>query len=449
MRPLSRRTMLKGLGVSLALPLLESMGTSHLIAGEAAATPAGAPVRMAFMYVPNGVHMQTWTPAAEGAGYELPWTLEPLQPFKDSFNILTGLTQQKAAANGDGPGDHARALATFLTGTQARKTNGADIRAGVSVDQLAAMELAKHTRFASLELGCDPAAMAGNCDSGYSCAYSSNISWKSESQPVPKEVDPKLVFERLFTSGRPGETEAARQRRVKYNQSVLDFVTDDARKLHAQLGGSDRRKLDEYLTAVRELELRIAKSGQQDDLAALQSKKPAGIPSKFSEHVRLLGDLMVLAFQTDTTRVSTLVFANEGSNRNYTEIGINSGHHELSHHESKEEKLEQLRKINRFHIEQLAYILGRMQEIREGEGTLLDNTVLVYGSGIGDGNRHNHDDLPLLMAGRAGGTIDTGRHIKYENGTPMTNLFLSLLDRVGAKVESLGDSSGRLSGLKV
>lgn len=449
MRPLSRRTMLKGLGVSLALPLLESMGTSHLIAGEAAAAPAAAPVRMAFMYVPNGVHMQTWTPTAEGAGYELPWTLEPLQPFKDSFNILTGLTQQKAAANGDGPGDHARALATFLTGTQARKTNGADIRAGVSVDQLAAMELAKHTRFASLELGCDPAAMAGNCDSGYSCAYSSNISWKSESQPVPKEVDPKLVFERLFTSGRPGETEAARQRRVKYNQSVLDFVTDDARKLHAQLGGSDRRKLDEYLTAVRELELRIAKSGQQDDLAALQSKKPAGIPSKFSEHVRLLGDLMVLAFQTDTTRVSTLVFANEGSNRNYTEIGINSGHHELSHHESKEEKLEQLRKINRFHIEQLAYILGRMQEIREGEGTLLDNTVLVYGSGIGDGNRHNHDDLPLLMAGRAGGTIDTGRHIKYENGTPMTNLFLSLLDRVGAKVESLGDSSGRLSGLKV
>ena len=449
MRPLSRRTMLRGLGVSLALPLLESMGTSRLFAGEAAAAPAATPVRMAFMYVPNGIHMQTWTPAAEGAGYELPWTLEPLQPFKDSFNLLTGLTQQKACANGDGPGDHARALATFLTGTQARKTNGADIRAGVSVDQLAAMELAKHTRFASLELGCDPAAMAGNCDSGYSCAYSSNIAWKSESQPVPKEVDPKLVFERLFTSGRPGETEAARQRRVKYNQSVLDFVTDDARKLHAQLGGSDRRKLDEYLTAVRELELRIAKSGQQDDLAALQSKKPAGIPSKFSEHVRLLGDLMVLAFQTDTTRVSTLVFANEGSNRNYTEIGINSGHHELSHHESKEEKLEQLRKINRFHIEQLAYILGRMKEVREGEGTLLDNTVLVYGSGIGDGNRHNHDDLPLLMAGRAGGTIDTGRHIKYENGTPMTNLFLSLLDSVGAKVESLGDSSGRLAGLKV
>lgn len=447
MRPLSRRTMLKGLGVSLALPLLESMGTHHLFAGEAAA--AAAPSRLAFMYVPNGIDMENWTPMSDGAGYELPSTLEPLQPFKDSFNVLTGLTQQKAAANGDGPGDHARALATFLTGTQARKTNGADIRAGVSVDQLAAMELAKHTRFASLELGCDPAAMAGNCDSGYSCAYSSNISWKSESQPVPKEVDPKLVFERLFSSGRPGETEAARERRLKYNKSVLDFVSDDARKLHAQLGGSDRRKLDEYLTAVRELELRIAKSGQQDDLAALQSKKPAGIPSKFSEHVRLLGDLMVLAFQTDTTRVSTLVFANEGSNRNYTEIGVNSGHHELSHHESKEEKLEQLRKINRFHIEQLAYILGRMNEIREGEGTLLDNTVLVYGSGIGDGDRHNHDDLPLLLAGRAGGTIDTGRHIKYENGTPMTNLFLSLLDRVGAKVESLGDSSGRLAGLKV
>ncbi len=446
MRPLSRRTMLKGLGVSLALPLLESMGSGQLFAGEVA--PA-VPVRMAFMYVPNGIHMETWTPSAEGAGYELPWTLEPLQPLKDSFNILTGLTQQKACANGDGPGDHARALATFLTGTQARKTNGADIRAGVSVDQLAAMELAKQTRFASLELGCDPAAMAGNCDSGYSCAYSSNIAWKSESQPVPKEVDPKLVFERLFSSGRPGETEAARQRREKYNQSVLDFVTADAKKLHDNLGGSDRRKLDEYLTAVRELELRIAKSKEQGDLSALQAKKPAGTPANFSEHVRLLGDLMVLAFQTDTTRVSTLVFANEGSNRNYTEIGITNGHHELSHHESKEEKLEKLRQINRFHIEQFAYILSRMKEVREGEGTLLDNTMIVYGSGIGDGNRHNHDDLPLIMAGRAGNTIDTGRHIKFENGTPMTNLFLSMLDRVGAKVESLGDSSGRLAGLKV
>lgn len=449
MQSLSRRAMLKGVGVSLALPLLESMGISSSFAADGVKTASGAPVRMAFMYVPNGIHMQTWTPAVEGNEYQLPWTMEPLQAFKGQLNILTGLTQQKAFANGDGGGDHARALATFLTGTQARKTDGADIRAGVSVDQLAALELAKYTRFPSLEIGCDPAATSGNCDSGYSCAYSSNIAWRSESQPVPKEVNPKLVFERLFSNGRPGESEEARLRREKYNKSVLDFVTADAKKLQSKLGGADRRKLDEYLNAVRELELRIEKSRNHDDLPEVSKKKPDGIPSQHSEHIRLLGDLMVLAFQTDTTRVSTFVLANEGSNRSYPEVGISDGHHELSHHESKEEKLEKIRKINRFHVEQLAYILGRMQEIREGEGTLLDNTMLIYGSGIGDGNRHNHDDLPILLAGGGGGTISTGRHIKYENGTPMTNLYLSMLDRVGAKVESLGDSNGRLSGLTV
>ena len=445
MQPLSRRTLLKGLGVSLALPLLESMGAGRLVAGEAAT--AAPPVRMAFMYVPNGIHMETWTPTAEGAGYQLPWTLEPLQSVQEHFNVLSGLTQQKAFANGDGGGDHARALATFLTGTQARKTDGADIRAGVSVDQLAAEELAKFTRFPSLEIGCDPAAISGSCDSGYSCAYSSNISWKSENQPVPKEVDPKLIFERLFSNGRSGESAAARDRRAKYNQSVLDFVTDDAKQLQGKLGGADRRKLDEYMTAVREIELRIAKSKEPVDLSVVKGKKPAGIPTDYAEHIRLLGDLMILAFQTDTTRVSTFVFANESSNRSYPEVGVSEGHHELSHHESKEEKLEKIRKINRFHVDQFAYILGRMREVREGEGTLLDNSMVIYGSGIGDGNRHNHDDLPIIMAGRAGGSIETGRHIKFENGTPMTNLFLSMLDRVGAKVESLGDSSGRLKGL--
>ena len=445
MPPLSRRTLLRGLGVSLALPLLESMGASRLFAAEAT---SAAPVRMAFMYVPNGMNMQSWTPTAEGTGYELPWTLEPLQGLKGELNVLTGLTQQKAAANGDGGGDHARALATFLTGTQARKTDGADIRAGVSVDQLAAQELAKYTRFPSLEIGCDPAAMVGNCDSGYSCAYSSNISWKSESQPVPKETDPKLIFERLFSNGRTGESEAARGRREKYSQSVLDFVTDDAKRLSDNVSGADRRKLDEYMTAVREIELRIAKSREKVDLSDIELKKPKGVPSNNAEHIRLLGDLMVLAFQTDTTRVSTFVFANEGSNRSYPEIGVSEGHHELSHHESKDEKLEKIRKINRYHVEQFAYIINKMKETREGAGTLLDNSMVIYGSGIGDGNRHNHDDLPIVMAGRAGGAIDTGRHIKFENGTPMTNLYLSMLDLVGAKVESLGDSNGRLKGLK-
>jgi hypothetical protein len=444
MQPISRRTLLQGLGVSLALPLLEAMGPRSLFAAEAPA----APVRMAFMYVPNGMNMVSWTPAIEGTGYELPWTLEPLAAFKSEFNVLSGLTQQKAFANGDGGGDHARALATFLTGCQARKTDGADIRAGVSVDQLAAWEAGKFTRFPSLEIGCDPAAVSGSCDSGYSCAYSSNIAWKSESQPVPKEVDPKLVFERLFTNGRSGESEAARERREKYSKSVLDFVADDAKRLASKVSGTDRRKLDEYMTAVREVEQRVAKSALMKDVPEVAAKKPAGVPSDYAEHIRLLGDLMVLAFQTDTTRVSTFVFANEGSNRSYGFIGVPDGHHDLSHHESKDEKLEKIRKINRFHVEQFAYIVGRMKEIREGEGTLLDNSMIVYGSGIGDGNRHNHDDLPVLMAGKAGGSIDTGRHIKYENGTPMTNLYLSMLDRMHAEVESLGDSSGRLSQLK-
>lgn len=444
MQPISRRTLLQGLGVSLALPLLEAMGPRLLFAAEAPA----APVRMAFMYVPNGMNMESWTPAIEGTGYELPWTLEPLAAFKSEFNVLSGLTQQKAFANGDGGGDHARALATFLTGCQARKTDGADIRAGVSVDQLAAWEAGKFTRFPSLEIGCDPAAVSGSCDSGYSCAYSSNIAWKSESQPVPKEVDPKLVFERLFTNGRSGESEAARERREKYSKSVLDFVADDAKRLANKVSGTDRRKLDEYMTAVREVEQRVAKSALMKDVPEVAAKKPAGVPSDYAEHIRLLGDLMVLAFQTDTTRVSTFVFANEGSNRSYGFIGVPDGHHDLSHHESKDEKLEKIRKINRFHVEQFAYIVGRMKEIREGEGTLLDNSMIVYGSGIGDGNRHNHDDLPVLMAGKAGGSIDTGRHIKYENGTPMTNLYLSMLDRMHAEVESLGDSSGRLSQLK-
>jgi Protein of unknown function (DUF1552) len=445
MPPLSRRTLLQGFGVSLALPLLESMGASRLFAAKAT---AAAPVRMAFMYVPNGMNMDSWTPTAEGTGYELPWTLEPLQGLKSELNVLTGLTQQKAAANGDGGGDHARALATFLTGTQARKTDGADIRAGVSVDQLAAQELAKFTRFPSLEIGCDPAAMVGNCDSGYSCAYSSNISWKSESQPVPKETDPKLIFERLFSNGRTGESEAARGRREKYSQSVLDFVTDDAKRLSDKVSGADRRKLDEYMTAVREIEQRIAKSREKVDMSDIDMKKPTGTPKNNAEHIRLLGDLMVLAFQTDTTRVSTFVFANEGSNRSYPEIGVSEGHHELSHHQRKAEKLEGIRKINRYHVEQFAYVINKLKETKEGEGTLLDNSMVIYGSGIGDGDAHNHDNLPIVMAGRAGGAIDTGRHIKFENDTPMTNLYLSMLDLVGAKVESLGDSNGRLKGLK-
>jgi hypothetical protein len=457
---LSRRTVLQGLGTAIALPLFEAMlpggfsASRSLLASEAGAAESATPRRLGFFYVPNGVHMADWTPAGESPDYAMPWILEPLAGVRDRLTVFTGLTQQKAFANGDGPGDHARALATFLTGCQAKKTHGADIRAGVSVDQLAANHLARHTRFASLELGCDEGAQSGNCDSGYSCAYSSNIAWKSATQPLPKENNPKLVFERLFASGRPGESAEARARRERREQSVLDFVGDDAKRLHGALGAGDRRKLEEYLTAVRELERRIVKN--EKDLASGKASfdpksawsHPEGVPDNYEQHLKLMADLMVLAFQTDSTRISTFVLANEGSNRTYRFLDVPEGHHELSHHGKDAAKLEKIKKINRFHISQYAYLLEKLKSIPEGEGTLLDNCAILYGSGIGDGDAHNHDDLPIVVGGRLGGTIASNRHLRYERGTPLTNLYLSLLDRVGVPCEEIGDSTGRLGRLE-
>ncbi|HND53450.1 MAG TPA: DUF1552 domain-containing protein, partial [Pirellulaceae bacterium] len=322
---ISRRMVLRGLGAALALPLLEGMlPWSGRPSASAAATDASAaaPKRMAFLYVPNGKNMADWTPESEGTDYKLPRILEPLAELRNDFCILTGLTQQKANANGDGGGDHARALTTFLTGVQAKKTFGADIHAGVSVDQVAARQIGRNSRFPSLEIGADAGGQSGNCDSGYSCAYSSNIAWRNDTQPVPKENNPKLIFERLFSNGREGESAEARAKRERYNKSILDFVRDDARQLDKQLGATDRRKLDEYLSAVREVEQRIARASQPVESQNIGLKKPSGIPSSYEEHLRLLGDLLVLAFQTDATRVATFVFANEGSNKAYPFIGV-------------------------------------------------------------------------------------------------------------------------------
>lgn len=454
---ITRRSVLQGLGTAIALPWLESMLPSLAQAAPQAdasgsTTTAGAPLRLAFLYVPNGVHMEDWTPKEEGENYALPSTLEPLAAFKNDLCVLTGLTQQKAFANGDGGGDHARALASFLTGVQARKTHGADIRAGISADQVAANAVGRFTRFPSLELGCDAGLQSGNCDSGYSCAYSSNISWKSESTPMAKEINPKSAFERLFTNGRPGESAQARAKRERYNQSVLDFVRDDAQSLRAKLGITDQRKLDEYLTAVRELEARIARATQVEQGgtgdAVAGFARPAGIPKDYAEHIRLMEDVMVLAFQTDVTRIATMVIANEGSNRSYPFIEVPEGHHDLSHHGGDAKKHEKIKKIDRFNVTQFAHLLERLKGIREGEGSLLDNCMVIYGSGIGDGNRHNHDDLPILLAGRGAGSVKPGRHVKYQSGTPLNNLYLSLLDRMGVKCDGLGDSSGRLANLE-
>jgi hypothetical protein len=443
-RQLPRRTFLRGLGTAMALPMLDAM----LPTGAFAAVPARkrAPVRMAFLYVPNGKHMADWRPKAAGTDFELPYILEPLKNVKSKLLVMSGLTHHNARALGDGGGDHARAVSTFLTGVHIRKTAGADLQAGVSIDQLAAQQIGSATRFPSLELGCERGAQAGNCDTGYSCAYSSNLAWSSPSTPVAKEVDPRLVFERLFGNGNAAEMGASLEKRQRQRKSILDMVLEDANSLKTKLGVRDQQKLDEYFTGVREVEKRLMLSGDaQAQIAGVA--KPTGIPESYEEHIRLMADMMVLAFQSDLTRISTFMLANDGSNRPYRNLNVSEGHHELSHHGGDAAKHAKIRDINRFHVTQLAYFLERLEKVQEGEGTLLDNCMVVYGCAISDGDRHNHDDLPILFAGRGGGEIKTGRHVVYKNETPMTNLYLNMLDRLGLKVEKFGDSTGRLDQL--
>lgn len=439
-----RRTFLRGMGTVVALPMLEAMMPLSALAQS----PKNRPLRLAYIFVPNGVNMADWTPQKEGTGFELPYILEPLRGVRDSLLVLTGLTADKARPNGDGAGDHARSAAAWLTGCQPRKTAGADIRVGISADQLAAQRVGHKTPFPSLEIGCERGAQAGNCDSGYSCAYSSCISWRSATTPVAKEVDPRLVFERFFSNGDPEETAESRARRNRYRLSILDMVEEDAGRLKAKLGAHDRNKLEEYFSSVREIELRLQRVEKEGNAYGVdESKKPAGIPSHYGEHIRLMGDMMVLAFQADLTRICTFMFANEGSNRSFKIIGIGDGHHDLSHHGNDQSKIAKIRQINRFQVEQLAYIVNRMQAIREGDSTLLDNSMIVFGGGISDGDRHNHDDLPIILLGKGSGTIRTGRHLRYPLNTPLNNLHLSLLDRMGVHAETLGDGTGRLQQL--
>src|SRR5262245_26213824 len=437
-----RRKFLKGLGTMVALPMLEAMQPSSKLLGASLAG-GNLPRRMAFVYIPNGANMEDWTPKAVGNDYELTYILEPLEPLKQDFHVISGLAHDKARPNGDGPGDHARASASFLTGCQARKSNGADIRVGISVDQIAAESIGKYTRLPSLELSCDKGRVAGSCDSDYSCAYQFNISWKTESTPMPPEVDPRLVFDRLFSSGMSGETEGDRAKRYLYNKSILDAVSEDAQALKLKLGYTDRHKLDEYLTAVREVEQRIQ---QAEAFAAkeLDFAKPTGIPQQYQQHLRLMYDMMALAFQTDTTRIATFITAHDGNDRPYPFIGVPEGHHTVSHHQNDQAKKGKIAKINRFHIEQFAYFLNKLKLVKEGESCLLDNCMIVYGAAISDGNRHNHDNLPVLLAGHGGGTLTAGRHVKLDKETPMTNLYLSMLERMNVKAERVGDSTGNL-----
>lgn len=436
---LSRRTILRGVGATMSLPLLEAMLSNN---GLAAGASSEAPVRTAYVFFPNGAIMPEWTPKTDGENFEFSKTLKPLEPFRSSLNVISGLAQDNGRAKGDGPGDHARSASTFLTGVHPVKTAGSDIKVGVSVYQLAAQQIGKETRLPSLEVGLESGRTAGQCDSGYSCAYSTTVSWKTEHTPMPVEVNPKLVFDRLFSSSNGSPQERAK--RAKYRRSILDVVAGDAQRLSRSLGKTDQRKIDEYFTSVREIEQRIGQAEQSAKLETPDFEIPDGIPKDLAVHSRLMYDLMLLAFRTDSTRIATMMLATEGSNRSYPWVGVNSGHHSLSHHRDDKKKVADLQKIDNFHVTQFAYFLKRLSETKDGNGSLLDHSMIVLGSGLGDGNRHRHDELPIVVAGGGSGTVRNGRHIRLKNETPLNNLFLSMLQRVGVKADSFGDSNGLL-----
>jgi hypothetical protein len=439
-----RRLFLKGFGALISLPFMESLlpGPVLRAAEASAAGPAAPPLRSAFIYVPNGVNNAHWWPTGQGGSFQLGSSLASLEPHRDYLRILSGLGHRNAYANGDGPGDHARASATFLTGVQARKTAGTDIRLGRSVDQMIAAGAGGGYRLPSLELSCDPPRQSGSCDSGYSCAYQFNLSWRSDTQPVPAERNPRLAFERLFGGGTLRETAESRAVRSRQRRSILDFVMEDTARLQRQLARADQGKLDQYLTSVREIERRVASF--ENFAGRPEAPLPSGIPSEYEEHMRLMCDLLVLSFQTRSTPVATLMLASEGSGRTFPGLGITEGHHSLSHHEKREEKLEQIRRIDTFYARQFAYLIERMRATPEGDGNLLDHSLLVFGSGIRDGDRHDHVDLPVVLAGRAGGAVRTGVFEKMDTGQPMTNLYLSMLDLHEVKADRVGDSTGRL-----
>jgi Protein of unknown function (DUF1552) len=387
--------------------------------------------------------MSDWKPKAVGKAFEFTRILKPLEPLREDLFVLSGLEERNGNALGDGAGDHARAGAAYLTGIHCKKTEGADIQNGISADQIAAQALGSKTRFPSIELGCEDSRTVGNCDSGYSCAYTNSISWRGPATPMPPELNPRMVFERLFGTVDFSLDPETRARRAQYRASILDFVRSDTQQLATKLGAADRRKLDEYLSAVREIERRIQTAEKDNRPATPSMDKPAGIPITFPDYAKLMYDLQVVAFQADLTRVATLMLGREGSMRVYPEIGIPDPHHPLTHHRENPDWIEKVKQINCLHVELFAYFLKKLKSTADGDGSLLDHSMIVYGSGLSDGNRHTHEDLPILLAGRGDGGLKPGRHIAYSTGTPVTNLYLALLDRLGVHPEKLGDSTGR------
>lgn len=445
-RPLSRRAFLRGLGVLIALPTFESLRGSALAAAPAslATTPSGMPLRMGFIAFANGTNYQRWVPKGEGQDYELNETFEPMRPLKQKFQIITNLAHDSANNWGDGGGDHARAGASLLTGCHAWKTLGSHLHLGVSVDQIAARQIGHLTRIDSLQLGVQGTRLYGSCDTGYPCAYQYNISWASEALPLSPEPNPRAIFERLFGSGTGPERAARMRERLGRRKSVLDFVLADARRMNRNLGRTDQQKLQEYLDGVRLLEQQI-ENCERFPLPAPGQGEPAGVPASHEEHVDLMYDLMALAFQTDSTRIVSYCVAPEGSNRPFPELGIAEGHHFVTHHSGNSEKAQKAARIDRWYMERFARFIRTLDTMKDADGTsVLQNSMLIYGSAIGDGNRHNHDELPVVLAGGGGGTLTPARHVRLRDSTPMTNLYCAMLARAGVKAERVGDSTGVL-----
>jgi hypothetical protein len=446
---LSRRHFLRGFGACIALPSFASLrplaGAAELRRGAMAGMSAsGAPLRLAFVTIPNGVHQENWWPKGTGGDFDLGPTMQPLAGLKGQIQILGGLDHLNATAGPDGAGDHARANATLLTGVRARKTAGADIRLGTSVDQLVAQQIGHLTRFPSLELTCDSVRTSGGCDSGYSCAYQFNVSWRSATSPVPPEPNPRHVFERLFGGGNPQERRKNFELRQDRQRSVLDFVREDAQTLKRQLGSQDGQKLDEYLTSVRELERRITQAERFGEIPNPQTPTPRGIPRKVEEHMRLMYDMLLLAFQTDSTRVATFILAHDGNNRSFPEIGVTQGHHDLSHHQGRQENLEKIAQVDAHYMSFFAEFLEKLANTQDANGnSLLHNSMIVYCCGNSDGNRHSHTNLPVVLAGAGGGSLQTGRFHRVPS-LPMSNLFVELVEHMGIEsVERFGDSNGK------
>jgi len=443
-KALSRRTLLRGFGTAIALPALDAMAPAM----NSSKIPGKTPVRMAFVYVPNGLDMRHWTPTEEGTFTgELPRILRPLEPLRNEFNILSNLTQNGGRALLDGAGDHGRCCGSYLTGVHVKKTM-VDIKAGISCDQIAANQVGSATLFPSLQVGLEDARQAGDCDSGYSCAYTNNLSWKSETQPLPPLLDPRAMFERLFGKG-PVLSPEARARQAKYRKSVLDHVTADTKKLQGDLGPTDRRKLDEYLSSIREIEKQFEKAEGENARIDPGMPKPYGVPADFAEHFRLMSDMITVAFQADMSRIVTFLVTREGTSRPYREIGIADGHHPLTHHQGKMELLDKVTKINEYHMQQFAAWMMRLKSIKEGDASILDNSMIVYGAGLSDGNRHTHEDLPVMVMGRGGNHFKGGRRITYRKETPISNLYLTMMDRLGVQTDDFGDSTGRIDGLNL